>query len=230
MLLKGVWMHYMIELKNIAKKYLDGRKVHLVLQDINLEIEKKDFITIQGKSGGGKSTLMQIIGLLTEPSDGEIIFDNKTIDMKKEDDIAKIRKENIGFVFQSPNLISCLNPLDNVMLSVAERKNKEKKKYAQELFQRVGLQDKIFAKTSTLSGGEAQRVSIVRALINTPQILLCDEPTGALDVETGEKVIQLLYEIWKEKECAIILVTHDLNIAKLGKRQFVLDGGKLIEQ
>lgn len=226
----------MIELKNITKKYLDGRKEHLVLQDISLRINDKDFITIRGKSGGGKSTLMQIIGLLTEPSNGEVIYDDQIVDWKNDDDIAKIRKENVGFVFQSPNLISCLNPVDNVLLSAVERRNREKirymekMRYAEELFQCVGLQDKMFAKTNTLSGGEAQRVAIVRALINTPKILLCDEPTGALDSETGEKVMRLLYEMWREKESAVILVTHDINIAKLGNRHFVLDGGKLIEE
>lgn len=223
-------MNNMVELKNVTKKYLDGGENHLILQDINLQIRKHDLITIQGKSGGGKSTLLNIIGLLTGASEGEVIYNNRCIDIKKEDEVDDIRRENIGFVFQTPNLISCLNPLDNIMLPVRGRKQKEVKKYGEDLLGRVGLYDKRFAGTKTLSGGEAQRVSIVRALINNPKILLCDEPTGALDSVTGEKVMRLLYEIWEERECAVIIVTHDKNIANIGRRQLILEGGKLFEQ
>lgn len=220
----------MIQLKNITKDYLDGTEKHVVLQDINLKIEKNDFITIQGKSGGGKSTLLQIIGLLTEPSEGSIVYDNEDVDMKQRDKVDCLRKNNVGFVFQTPNLISCLNPLDNIMLPATGKEQKEIKKYAESLLQKVDLYEKRFARTKTLSGGEAQRIAIVRALINNPKLILCDEPTGALDTETGEKVIQLLYDIWKENKCAMIIVTHDSNIAKMGKRQLVLERGGLFER
>lgn len=220
----------MIQLKNITKDYLDGTEKHVVLQDINLKIEKNDFITIQGKSGGGKSTLLQIIGLLTEPSEGSIVYDNEDVDMKQREKVDCLRKNNVGFVFQTPNLISCLNPLDNIMLPATGKEQKEIKKYAESLLQKVDLYEKRFARTKTLSGGEAQRIAIVRALINNPKLILCDEPTGALDTETGEKVIQLLYDIWKENKCAMIIVTHDSNIAKLGKRQLVLERGGLFER
>lgn len=220
----------MIQLKNITKDYLDGTEKHVVLQDINLKIEKNDFITIQGKSGGGKSTLLQIIGLLTEPSEGSIVYNNEDVDMKQREKVDCLRKNNVGFVFQTPNLISCLNPLDNIMLPATGKEQKEIKKYAESLLQKVDLYEKRFARTKTLSGGEAQRIAIVRALINNPKLILCDEPTGALDTETGEKVIQLLYDIWKENKCAMIIVTHDSNIAKLGKRQLVLERGGLFER
>lgn len=220
----------MIQLKNITKDYLDGTEKHVVLQDINLKIGKNDFITIQGKSGGGKSTLLQIIGLLTEPSEGSIVYNNEDVDMKQREKVDCLRKNNVGFVFQTPNLISCLNPLDNIMLPATGKEQKEIKKYAESLLQKVDLYEKRFARTKTLSGGEAQRIAIVRALINNPKLILCDEPTGALDTETGEKVIQLLYDIWKENKCAMIIVTHDSNIAKLGKRQLVLERGGLFER
>lgn len=226
----GSGVYKMIQLKNITKDYLDGTQKHVVLQDINLRIERNDLITIQGKSGGGKSTLLQIIGLLTEPSGGSVIYNNIEVDMKQEEKVDCLRKNNVGFVFQTPNLISCLNPLDNIMLPATGREKKEIKKYAERLLKKVDLYEKRFARTKTLSGGEAQRIAIVRALINKPKIILCDEPTGALDIETGEKVIQLLYEIWKENKCAMIIVTHDSNIAQIGKRQLVLEGGRLLER
>lgn len=220
----------MIELKNITKNFLDGNENHLILQDINLKIEKNDFITVQGKSGGGKSTLLNIIGLLTEPSYGDVIYDNKYINIQNQNEVDEIRRENVGFVFQTPNLISCLNPLDNIMLPVNRKRQKEVREYAESLLKKVDLHEKMFAVTRTLSGGEAQRVSIVRALVNNPKIILCDEPTGALDSATGEKVIELLYKIWEESGCAMIIVTHDYNIAKLGVRQLILEGGRLFER
>lgn len=220
----------MLELKNVSKQYLDGTRKQTIIQNINLEIGKNEFITIRGKSGGGKSTLLNIIGLLSDPTSGNVMYNGQSLDYTKPKEIEKLRREKIGFVFQTPNLISCLTPMDNILLPSFDSDQKRVKEYAQNLLERVDLKDKMYAKTKALSGGEAQRVSIVRALINSPDILLCDEPTGALDVATGDRVMNLLCEIWEERECSMIIVTHDPNIAKLGHRQFVLERGNLIEE
>lgn len=219
----------MIELKNISKSYKDGEKVNNVLKNINLVINNNDFITIRGQSGGGKSTLLNIISLLTKPTTGSIYFNGKKVDLNNEKEVERIRRENIGLVFQSANLISCLNSLDNILLPAYSEDRKAIKEKAINLMTRVGLKEKCKSKVKALSGGEAQRVSIVRALINKPKILLCDEPTGALDQGTGRKVIDLLKEIYKEERCTLIIVTHDEKIADLGERKFVVQGGMLIE-
>lgn len=215
----------MIEFKNITKSYQDGGREHIVLQDINLLIRDSEFITIRGRSGGGKSTLLNMIALLLEPTSGKMIMDGHEIDWRNEKEIEDIRREKIGLVFQSPNLISCLTPLDNILLSAP----KGSKARALELMQRVGLKGKEHVNIKALSGGEAQRVSIVRALVKQPQILLCDEPTGALDQRTGLAVIELLREIQQEEKCTIIMVTHDEKIAEMGTRKLLLEGGGIVE-
>lgn len=219
----------MIELKNISKSYKDGEKTNKVLNDVNLVINDNDFITIKGQSGGGKSTLLNIISLLSKPTTGTIYFNGKEVNFNNEKEVEKIRRENVGLVFQSANLISCLDALDNILLPANGENKKELKEKSKRLMDKVGLKGKYKAKVKALSGGEAQRVSIVRALINKPKFILCDEPTGALDQDTGKKVIDLLRKIYIEEKCTIIIVTHDEKIAALGKRQFVVQGGKLIE-
>lgn len=219
----------MIELKNITKSYKDGEKMNNVLKSINLVINDNDFITIKGHSGGGKSTLLNIISLLSKPTTGSIYFDGKEVDINNEKEVESVRRKKIGLVFQSANLISCLNSLDNILLPAYGENREKLKEKAIKLMDRVGLKGKYKSRVRALSGGEAQRVSIVRALINDPEIILCDEPTGALDQETGRKVIDLLKEIYIEEKCTLIIVTHDEKIAALGERKFVMKGGRLIE-
>ena len=219
----------MVELKNVSKVYKDGETRNVVLKNIDLVINDNDFITTRGQSGGGKSTLLNIISLLTKPTTGEIYFDGKEVDLNSEKEVERVRRDNIGLVFQSANLISCLNSLDNIMLPAYGDSRENIKRKAIRLLDSVGLKGKQKAKVKALSGGESQRISIVRALINNPKIILCDEPTGALDQETGKRVIGLLKEIYEEKKCALIIVTHDEKIAELGKRKFIVRGGELIE-
>lgn len=137
----------------------------------------------------------------------------------------------MGLVFQNPNLISCMNPVENLKLAMLynKKKEKEKDKLAKELLDKVGLSDKYYAKIKSLSGGEAQRVSLVRALVNNPNILFCDEPTGALDHDNSENVINILENICKEKNCSLVIVTHDANIWKRGTRKMKLEGGQIYE-
>lgn len=185
----------MIELKNVSKHFEVNKEKQYVLKDINLKIEKGDFITIMGPSGGGKSTLLNILGLLTPKSSGEINFKGSEINYKKEKKTEKIRRDNIGFVFQNNNLINSLNVRENIMIAMNnDKKYNEKKEEARKLLETVGLRDKEKAKIGHLSGGQAQRISLVRALVNNPDILLCDEPTGALDSKNGSKVIDLLLD------------------------------------
>jgi ABC-type lipoprotein export system ATPase subunit len=220
----------MIELVEVQQIYQDGLSKNHILHNINLHIAKDDFVTIMGPSGCGKSTLLNILSLLTRPTKGEVIFHDKSIRYHKEKELENLRKNNIGLVFQNANLISCLSPLENLMLALHSKdRYLTRKKRAMELLDQVGLSDKYNTSTKALSGGEAQRVSIVRALINEPELLLCDEPTGALDANNADNVIQLLTRLQKEKHCALIIVTHDQNIGKLGDRQIRLKGGRIDE-
>lgn len=220
----------MIELKNVSKHFEVNKEKQYVLKDINLKIEKGDFITIMGPSGGGKSTLLNILGLLTPKSSGEINFKGSEINYKKEKKTEKIRRDNIGFVFQNNNLINSLNVRENIMIAMNnDKKYNEKKEEARKLLETVGLRDKEKAKIGHLSGGQAQRISLVRALVNNPDILLCDEPTGALDSKNGSKVIDLLLDFRKKKNIALVIVTHDKTIGELGDRQFYLEDGELNE-
>lgn len=219
----------MIELKNVVKTFKDGKNSKIVLNNINLKIENNDFITIMGASGCGKSTLLSVAALLSEPTSGNVLIDSKEINFKKSNIVDSIRRERIGLVFQNANLINCLNPLENILLAMnSDKKYSEKKLFALEMLDKVGIKDKYNSNVKSLSGGEAQRVSIIRALVNNPDVLFCDEPTGALDEVNSDKVINLLMEIQKEKKCAIVLVTHDKNIWNLGKKRILLEGGKMV--
>lgn len=220
----------MISIKNLSKEFINGDIKQNVLNNINLEINDNNFITIMGPSGGGKSTLLYCIALLTEPTAGEINFNNEKLNFKNEKNLEKLRKDNIGLIFQNSNLISCLSPLENIIIAMNTNESYSlKKKRAEELLKRVGLKNKGKSNVNALSGGEAQRVAIVRALINKPKLLLCDEPTGALDSSNSKKIIELLLELKRETGCTLIIVTHDEKIANLGERRLYLEGGKLYE-
>lgn len=211
----------MIELNNISKSYIDGNSQNIVLKSFDLRIGNNDFFTIMGPSGSGKSTLLNIIALLTTPTEGQVIYDDYVVDFTNEKKVEKLRRERIGLVFQNANLISCLNVIDNIMLAAVSN-TKASREYAMYLLDRLGIRDKYKSNIKTLSGGEAQRVSIVRALINKPQLLLCDEPTGALDDKNSKLVMELLIEIYEEVKCSLLIITHDKGIGNFGKEQIIL--------
>ncbi len=220
----------MIQLKEVNKNYKRENVEQQILKDINLTIKEGDFITIMGPSGGGKSTLLYILSLVETSSSGEIYFDSKIVSGKKEKEIEVLRRKNIGLIFQNPNLIASLTPLENLLLAMDGKESKNKKiKKCEGLLKNVGLLDKKNAKVNSLSGGEAQRVAIVRALVNNPRFILCDEPTGALDTENGKKVIELLLKAKAERGCCLAIVTHDERIGALGDRKFFLEDGVLNE-
>lgn len=218
----------MIELRGICKEFKYGDTTQSVLNGVNLDISAGDFITIMGRSGSGKTTLLNHLALLSEPSRGKIIFNNKEINFKKELEINNIRKNHYGLIFQNANLISCLNPLENILIASDKNDGKIKEK-AIELLNEVGLASKIKCDIKALSGGEAQRVAIVRALINEPDIILCDEPTGALDEKNSKNIIDLLLNIKKKRNCSLIIVTHDNSIGELGERRLIIEEGKVNE-
>lgn len=220
----------MIEIKNISKKFVTEKVEQTAIKNINLNIRQGEFITIMGPSGGGKSTLLNIVGLLMEPTSGEIYFNNTKVNFNNENELDKYRRDNIGLIFQNANLISCLDPVENLIVPMNNNLNKKEKiEKAKELLERVGLKRKEHSNVSSLSEGEAQRVAIVRSLVNNPKVILCDEPTGALDTVNGEKVINLLLDIKKENNCTLIIVTHDKKIGELGERQLYIQDDELHE-
>lgn len=220
----------MIEVRNLRKDFYGHGVKQNVLKGVNLKINNGDFITIEGPSGGGKSTLLQIIGLLTEPTEGDVIYNDVKVDFKKEKTLDEYRRNNIGLVFQNPNLIGSLSPLENLIINMNSNESyNEKINRGKELLNKVGLKEKFNSKISSLSGGEAQRVAIVRALVNKPKVVLCDEPTGSLDSSNGKNIIKLLLEMREETGCAIVVITHDKEIAALGNKRLYLKDGELNE-
>ncbi|MCT4616889.1 MAG: ABC transporter ATP-binding protein [Candidatus Gracilibacteria bacterium] len=216
----------MIKLKDITKDYVMGENVINVLKGISLEINKGDFVSIMGASGGGKSTLMNIIGMLDTASSGEYEFGDIMITGKTEDELSSVRGKNIGFIFQSYNLIPRISVIEQVMLPLvyARIPDNERKERARKALKKVGLADKENHNPNELSGGQQQRVSIARALAVNPAIILADEPTGALDTKTSKEVMELLVELNNEGK-TIVLITHEAEIDAYAKKHvFVKDG------
>ena len=210
-----------IKLQNISKKYGANESATLALNDISLDIFDGEFLVILGNSGSGKSTLLNIIGGVDKEDDGLVTCFGKTISVLSDNERTRYRKNNIGFVFQSFNLINELTALENVMV-VSNNQDKAKKALIA-----VGLEDKINSYPNKLSGGQRQRVSIARAIVNTPRILLCDEPTGALDYETGKTILSLLEKINKDNGTTIVFVTHTKEIGKMADRIVKLKNGRI---
>ena len=213
-------------MKGIVKRYQMGSELQTVLNGINLAVDEGEFLSVLGPSGSGKSTLMNIIGCLDTPSEGEYILRGREIAKLNAKQLAAIRNREIGFVFQSFQLLPRLDAIRNVELpliyaGMGERQRLER---AEEVLLRVGLKDKLHNHPNQLSGGQQQRVAIARALATNPSILLADEPTGALDQTTGHQVLELFEEINREGH-TIIMITHDLSIARHARRiVHILDG------
>jgi putative ABC transport system ATP-binding protein len=212
-----------VEIKDLEKSYEKG---HIkALNGIDLDIKKGEFVSIIGPSGSGKSTLLNMIGALDVANSGTIKVAG--YDLTKNKKLAEFRSKKIGFVFQLHNLIPNISVIENIEIPMFEGKlsGKERKKRALELLDIVGLKDKAKLKPTKLSGGERQRIAIARALANNPSIILADEPTGSLDSKTSAKILNQLNKLHKEKNVTLIIVTHDMNVAKLADRTIeVLDG------
>lgn len=219
-------MKKLIDLKNVSKSYRNGDQELQVLKDVHLEVEEGEFVAIMGPSGSGKSTLMNIIGMLDRPTSGEYYLEGEEVAKLSEKKLAKVRNQQIGFVFQQFFLLSKLNALQNVELPLiyAGVSQSKRKALAEQYLKKVELETRMHHLPSELSGGQKQRVAIARALVNHPSIILADEPTGALDTKTSEQIMELLTELNREGK-TIIMVTHEPEIAAFAKRQIVIRDG-----
>jgi putative ABC transport system ATP-binding protein len=223
-------MENLIELQNLEKEYDLGLvKLH-VLRGINLKIKKSEIVAIMGPSGSGKSTMLHMLGCLDRPTKGKVIIDGVDVSKLNENELAKIRREKIGFIFQFFYLIPSLTALKNVELPMTFLGNiKDKEKKAKELLKMVGLEERMHHRPNQISGGESQRVAIARALANDPQIILADEPTGNLDSKSGKEIMEILTKLNKERGVTLILVTHDPLIARHAERIINLKDGMIVK-
>ena len=215
-----------LSMKNIVKEYKMGDEISQVLKGIDLTVDEGEFLAVLGPSGSGKSTLMNIIGCLDTPTSGEYTLSGRIIGNQTEKALAQIRSKEIGFIFQSFQLLQRQSALENVELPMlyANVHERERRERAMEMLEKVGLKDKMHHFPNQMSGGQQQRVAIARALTNNPTILLADEPTGALDQKTGKQVMDLFHSLNDEGR-SIIMITHDVNIAKHASRIVrILDG------
>ena len=219
-------MQSIIRLSEIAKSYKIGTEVIHALRSVTLDIYKNEYVALMGPSGSGKSTLMNVLGCLDSPSSGEYVLNNKSVAKMPDDELAEVRNKEIGFVFQSFNLLPRSTALDNVMLPLvyAGFTKEQRLARAKEVLEQVGLGERMMHKPNELSGGQRQRVAIARALVNKPAIILADEPTGNLDSKTSVEIMGLLEEIHKQGN-TIVLVTHEEDIAQHAHRIVRLKDG-----
>lgn len=224
----------LLQLRDVSKQYetAEGIAPLRVLDKISLNISQGESIAIIGPSGSGKSTLLNIIGTLDKPSSGEVLLDGKNLTSHSDKELAEIRNRQIGFVFQSHHLLPQCTVFENVLIPTLAAKDKSLRDGAKDrgvqLLKRVGLGDRLNHRPGQLSGGEKQRVAVVRALINRPKLLLADEPTGALDRTSAQQLAQILIELNREENVTLILVTHAVDLAEKMQRQLELKDGKLI--
>ena len=216
-----------VEAKQVTKTYTIGDREIRVLDNVSLSVQEGEFLVVEGSSGSGKTTLLSLLSGLDKPSSGRVFLKNKDITDTSEDDLAPLRNEFIGFVFQSFHLVPSLTALENVMFPAELKHDTEAFDKAAKLLKRVGLQNRIDNFPHQLSGGEMQRVAMCRAVINDPKIIFADEPTGNLDSENGQAVLELLLEFQKERKTTLLLVTHSLEIAKLADRMIILKDGRI---
>ena len=217
-----------INIRDLYKSYKNGTKDLAVLKGITLSVKDNEFLTVQGPSGAGKSTLLHIVGGLEKPDSGEIVFADLNLYNLSEGARALFRNKRVGFVFQFYHLLPELNMLDNVLLPVLLKSWQERKRaaaFAKDLLAKLGLSGRLFHRPGELSGGEQQRTAIARALINKPQVLLCDEPTGNLDSENGKNILNLLKSLNKKDRLTVFMVTHDKDIAANSDRVIYLKDG-----
>ena len=221
-------MASILKVESLSKTYPSGNKSIKVLDNINFEVSHGESIAIVGPSGSGKTTLLGLCAGLDRATDGKITLNDTILNQLGEDELARVRNQYIGFIFQNFQLIPTLTALENVMVPLELRGEKNVQRLSADLLERVGLGDRLDHYPSQLSGGEQQRVAIARAFSNRPKILFADEPTGNLDDETGTHIEELLFDINKEQQTTLIIVTHDSELAKKTDKIISLKGGKII--
>ncbi len=218
----------MIDAEQLHKHYIMGDSEVHALDGVDLHVARGEFVSLTGSSGSGKSTLMHILGCLDRPTSGELRFDGKIISNLNDKQLAKTRNQHIGFVFQTFNLINRTTALDNVMVPLIYTRESFARKTALEALERVGLAARARHKPGEMSGGECQRVAIARAIVNKPQLILADEPTGNLDSRNGGQIMRIFHEL-HESGITIVLVTHEMDIAVQAQRMIQMRDGKIIE-
>jgi ABC-type lipoprotein export system ATPase subunit len=218
-----------LQLEELTKHYRQGKNVIRALDGVTLEIEDGEFVAVVGRSGSGKTTMLDMLGLLLRPTSGRLLLDGTDTGKLRDSDLARLRGNKVGFVFQEYNLLPTLSVLENVMLPLRYVRNgKDGRKRAEDLLARVDLSDRIRHKATELSGGQQQRVAIARSMVNKPSLILLDEPTGAVDTETAQQLVALLKSLNEQDHVTIVVVTHDLDVANEAKRQIRLKDGKVI--
>ncbi|QRN85215.1 ABC transporter ATP-binding protein [Clostridia bacterium] len=221
-----------IEALNVKHTFQLGKLDVPVLHGVNFTVQPGDFSALCGASGSGKSTLLNLIGGLTKPTEGKILIDGQDITLMDENHLCLFRREKIGFIFQSYNLMPYLTALENVELSLifGEEPKNRRKKLAEEMLAKVGLADRMNHKPNELSGGQQQRVSVARALVTKPKVVLADEPTGNLDRQTGLEIMELLRGLNREEESSFLIVTHDPKVAENCDHTIFLEDGLVVEK
>ncbi|MBI6871558.1 ABC transporter ATP-binding protein [Clostridium aciditolerans] len=217
-----------LKVENLNKTYGKGENIVEALKDINLSVNKGEFVAIVGASGSGKSTLLHLLGGLDRPTKGKVIIDGESIYNYKEEKLAIFRRRKIGFIFQFFNLIPVLDVEENIALPALLDNDKVDKSYLEEIIEILGLKERKNHLPSELSGGQQQRVSIGRALLNKPSIILADEPTGNLDSKNSKEVIELLKFTARKYSQTLILITHDINIASMADRVITIEDGEIV--
>jgi putative ABC transport system ATP-binding protein len=222
----------LISLENLTRVYRMGEQSVQALAGINLEIDAGDFVAISGPSGSGKSTLLHIIGGLDSPTSGKVMVEGRNLSRASGSELAAYRNRRIGFVFQSFHLHPTYNSLENVALPLifAGIESAKRKKLAQKALEDVGLARRIHHRPNELSGGEKQRVCIARALVTSPSIILADEPTGNLDTQTGNNIVKILSDLNRQRGITLIIITHNLDIARHADRIIFMADGRIIEE
>jgi putative ABC transport system ATP-binding protein len=220
-------MSKILKINELEKTYSSGSRSITVLQNISFEVEKGETFSIVGPSGSGKTTLLGLCAGLDYPNKGTVELCNENLDKLNEDERAQLRNKEVGFIFQNFQLLPTLTALENVVVPLELQGAKGAQKIGLELLEKVGLKERVHHYPSQLSGGEQQRVALARAFSNKPSILFADEPTGNLDEETGEKVIQLLFDLNKEAGTTLVIITHDLDLANRTQQILRLKGGKI---
>jgi putative ABC transport system ATP-binding protein len=219
-----------VQVENVEKVYKLGEIPVQALKDVSLELQKGEFVAIMGPSGSGKTTLLNLIGVLDKPTKGKIYIDGRDITKLKEKELTRLRRSTVGYIFQFYNLIPVLSAFENVELPmlIAGMARKEREERAHHLLEKVGLAGRENHRPDELSGGEQQRVAIVRALANKPSVVLADEPTGDLDSKTGKEVMQALRDLSSNEGATVIVVTHDPMVADMASKIFEMRDGSII--